>query len=589
MPISLYIATAATGSPLLDATPFVQSCQLATNSHGCQSIDLELNRNLYDAFRLYDAPGTLHIEMNDGAQILGATRLEDPGLHAGAAGAAKLNALGYQRTLSDIPYTALWSDTSWQRWRPVANTELTNRTPERYDFRTENNILEIAPKKGETFGGNAGPAPQPAIGSYLYVPPSGGGRQITLVQFDLELLAPANWKLVLYGLNSTYTSFTSVYTITSAGAAITRSVFASLTANDRLMFDLYLDTVGTTTASFDTGTTYARISNMRICTTLTNIVNTPLTANRAAGASVTATVATTANMYIGQRLTMNSTGNPSESIVVQSITNSTQFVATFVNSYTTGQPVGGCVVYADEIVRDLVNVVSGVNSSQLSSATSGITSPGRDIVDAVYEDQYPDELVTALAATGNSSNAAYEWGVDDQRRVFFRLQGSRATTWYVDIDDLELSRSLDGLRNSGYAVYENTTGDTVRSAVSTNSTSVLRYGLTRRQAIDVQTTNSTYATGVRDTTIAANVTVQPRASFTVRAVYNSVGARYPIGYVRANDIMIIRNLPPTASAAVDTVRTFRISRTVYDPLAGTLQIEPEAPDPTLEALVGGQV
>lgn len=589
MPISLYIATAATGSPLLDATPFVQSCQLSTNAHGTQAIDVELKRNLYDAFRLYDAPGTLHVEMNDGAQILGATRLEDPGLHAGAAGAAKLNALGYQRALSDIPYTALWSDTSWQRWRPVANTELTNRTPERYDFRTENNILEITPKKGETFGGNAGPAPAPAIASYIYIPPSGGSRQVTLVQFDLALNMPINWKFTLYRVNNAMSSFNVVYTVTSAGAALSRSIFTSLTADDRLMFDLFLDTAGTSTATGDTGTNYARISNIRVCSTLANIANTTLTANRNAGTSVTATVGSTANMYAGQRLTMNSTGSPSESVVVESVTNSTQFVATFANNYTTGQTVGGCAVYADEIVRDLVSVVSGVNSSQLSSATSGITSPGRDIVDAVYEDQYPDELVTALAATGNSSNAAYEWGVDDQRRVFFRLQGSRATTWYVDIDDLELSRSLDGLRNSGYAVYENTTGDTVRSASSTNATSVLRYGLTRRQAIDVQTTNSVYATGVRDTTIAANVTVQPRASFTVRAVYNSTGARYPIAYVRANDIMIIRNLPPTASAAVDTVRTFRISRTVYDPLAGTLQIEPEAPDPTLEALVGGQV
>lgn len=582
MPISVILFTAPTGSPLLDATPFVESCQLSTNAHGTQAIDVELARNLYDAFRLYDAPGTLHIEVNDGAQILGASRLEDPGLHAGRMGAAKLNALGYQRALSDIPYTALWSDTSLGAWYAGASADVSDAYPDRFTISTEDQAyLQITPQKNSTQGNT------PIVGRIMYRAPNSGSRSIIGIQFSWAVTAGSNWQVGLQSVASP-SSVSTIWSQNLAAGALSGAVHATFTATSTLSFYIYYNAAPATVVG-DTGDLYLRISNIRVVTATTNRVNTTLTANRAAGTNVTATVGSTAGMYVGQLLTMNSGTTTSEQVAVLSIGSSTQFNATFANSYTTGQAVQGQQIYADEIVRDLVSTVSGINSSQLSSATSGITSPGRDIADALYEDQLPDEIITALAATGNSSNQAYEWGVDDQRRVFFRQQGSRATTWYVDIDDLELSRSLDGLYNSGYTVYEDVGGMTVRSAVSTNSTSVLRYGLTRRQAIDAQTSNNTYAAGVRDATIAATVTVQPRASFTVRAVYNSNGARYPISYVRANDIIVIRNLPPTASAAVDTVRTFRISRTVYDPLAGTLQIEPEAPDPTLEALVGGQV
>lgn len=581
MPISVYIATSPTGTPLLDATPFVQSCQLATNSHGSQSIDLELNRNLYDAFRLYDAPGTLHVEVNDGAQILGAARLEDPGLHAGQSGAAKLNALGYQRALSDIPYTALWSDTSLERWKPISDAVASVAFPERYAIQIQDGQIEICPKKGETFAASNYEA------IIVYNAPSGGTRQVAAIMFSYSISLPTDWQVRCVAVNAGYASASVLWTFTSTGAAV-NGAQAVTTARDFVYFDCYYVGAGTPTIATDTGAAFATLLNIRVFGSTTNRNSTTVSAISGATPGVaTITPGSMAAIYVGAKVLVSSAAG-GEIVIVTAVT-STTFTASYGHVHAIGNTVVAHAVYADEMVRDLVSTISGVNSSQLSSATSGITSPGRDLVDAVYEDQAPDELITSLAATGNSSNQAYEWGVDDFRRVFFRVQGARSTTWYVDIDDLDLSRSLDGLYNSGYAVYEDTSGVPVRSGSSTNATSVLRYGVTRRQAIDVQTTNSTYATGVRDTTIAANATVQPRASFTVRAVYNSNGAQYPIAYVRANDIMVIRNLPPTASAAVDTIRTFRISRTVYDPLARTLQIEPEAPDPTLEALVGGQV
>jgi hypothetical protein len=589
MPLSLTTFLTPTGEAILDATRFVRSAKFSTNLHGTQAIDAELDRNMVDSFRIYDAPGMLHIEADDGAQTLAAARLEEPGLHAGGVGALKLHALGYWRALTDIPYTAMWSDTSLSRWRAVSNTELTNRTPERYDIRTENNQFELAPRKGETFGGNASAAPLPAVCSYLYQPPNGGSQRIQLVQLDFTLNAPTGWRMIVYRVGLNFSTFNSVFTVTSAGAAISRSIFTSITADDWIMVDLYLDTVGTAVAAFDTGTAYLRVSNVRFCSTFADIANTVLSANRNAGASVTATVTSTLNMYVGQRLTVNGGANPSESVLVEQVTNSTQFVATFVNNYVAGNPIGGSRVCADTIVKDLIAVVAAANPTQLSTSTSGVFSPGRDLVDAVYTDELPSDIMTALATQGTTANGLYEAGVDDQRRVFFRPQGSAAQTWFVDISDLDITRSADGLANSAYAVYTDASGIETRTAVSTNAASVIKYGITRRQAVDVQTTNSTYATGVRDTAIAAATTVQARARYTIRAVYGSNGARHPLGYVRAGDVMTIRNLPPQVSAAVDSIRTFRLSRTEYDMKTGILAIEPEAPNATLDALVGGQL
>lgn len=587
MPYQLGLYSAPTGGTLImDLTPFVASCVVSSNEHGSQELRAVVPRALYDAFRVYDAPGTLHAQLSDGAAKLWTGRLEEPGLRMGSGGNLEINALGYWRALTDTPYTALWSDTSLDRWVPVQVTQLNNRTPERYEFSTDNNTLQIAPKKGETFG--AGAAPLPAIGSYLYTPPSGTANQIQLVQFDLDVTAPAGWTVVVYRVNTALTVFNTIFTIASAGAAITRSVFTSITADDRIMFDLYLNAAAAV-AAFDTGVAYARLTNIRICSTLADISNTSLTANRTAGAGVTATVGSTANMYVGMRLTISSAGNPSESVLVTSVTNSTQFVATFVNNYVIGNPVGGSRVDADTIVNGLISTVNALNSTQIQSTTALVTSPNRDIVDAVYEDQLPSEIVTALALTGDSSNLLYEAGVDTERRLYFRQRGSRAQTWYVDVEDLQLNRSLDGLANSAYAVYESASGITTRSAATTNAASVVRYGITRRAAVDVQTTNSTYATAVRDATVAAGALVQPRASFTVRAVYNANSARSPLAYVQAGDTLTIRNLPPTASNTIDSIRTFRITRTEYDAIADALTIEPEAPATTLDALVGGQV
>jgi hypothetical protein len=62
----------------------------------------------------------------------------------------------------------------------------------------------------------------------------------------------------------------------------------------------------------ETGVFATIITNHRVVSSSANRVNTTLTAARAASANVTATVGSTARMYVGMQLVMNSAGNPSE-------------------------------------------------------------------------------------------------------------------------------------------------------------------------------------------------------------------------------------------------------------------------------------
>jgi hypothetical protein len=69
------------------------------------------------------------------------------------------------------------------------------------------------------------------------------------------------------------------------------------------------------------------------------------------------------------------------------------------------------------------------------------------------------------------------------------------------------------------------------------------------------------------------------------AVYDAAGGRWPLWMARSGDTVTIRNLPPTLSAEVDRVRTFRIGRTEYECDSDTLRVEPEESLPRLEMMV----
>lgn len=577
----------SSGTLLLDATAYIDNAQLSTNEHGFEALLATIRRSFSEAFSFYHQAGTLYVGLFEDGGIVWEGRLEDPTLYADEQGSGLgVQALGAWRALTDDRYTALWSSTSVAEYRPFTTTDFGSATavyPDRYTFDTQNRLY-IAPQKNATLGNTTNIKP----GMLGFLLPDQSTRDIIGAQFSFTYTMPAaNWRVAFQTRNADFTGIANPWLVTTAGAGSASGAVHVTFAACRIV-DAFVDfNAADAVYPGETGANFLRITNLRVVSSSANRVNTTLSANRNVGTNVTATVGSTAGMYVGMSLVMNSAGNPSEMVTVLSIGSSTQFNATFANNYTSGQAVQGFRILADEIAEDIVAQVSALNSDQLSSSTSLIQSPGLDLTDEGYEDAIPADVLTHLVELGDNQTPPRQWevGVYENRVLHFRPRGSAARAWYVDATDLQIARSLEDLSNSVYATYQDSNSSTQRTANSTDSTSIARYGITRRSNVAADTTSAVQAGVQRGAQLDDHKDPLPRATVVFPAVYDASGAWYPMWMVRSGDTVTIRNLPPSTSSSVDRIRTFRISHTAYDLMARTLAIELEVPPPRLATLL----
>lgn len=237
-------------------------------------------------------------------------------------------------------------------------------------------------------------------------------------------------------------------------------------------------------------------------------------------------------------------------------------------------------ILLSNIAADMVSVVSGVNSAQLSSSTARIATTTTDRYEEVYEDADMRQILERLAL----AEGDYVVGVDRDRRLYLHAPGTFARIWTVERADLRLTRILDDVTNSAYGVYQESDGYALRTAVSANSGSIARYGVTRRTAVSAsQTTSSSVATTIRDAYLADNATPPPRAAITTPrgGLATESGGRVPGWLVQSGDTLRIRQLPPDLAIALDQLSTFRVGRRTYDLATGVTTIEPLNPPDTL--------
>ena len=578
MMIGLYTAPPSSGGALiLDATPYLEDdASLSTNEHGYEALSGSLRRRLAHAVRTYQL-GAVYVGAFAGGVILWEGRLEDPALFADDTGSGNtINALGSWRALTDTTYTALWSTTNVTEWRPIIETENANRAPKLYVFDT-NNRLFTGLTKGTVYR-NANDT-----GDLTLVIPDQSSRQIIGISFDYAVLLPNNWGAALQRWTSAFAFQSAPWVLATTGVLQTGSINLTFAGCDRLGFTINNNTGANYNFVGENGTNYLRVTNLRIVTATANRINTTLGTIIAAGTR-TVTPASMARIFVGQRLNIG--GAISESVVVTAIT-ATTFTAVFAQAHVAADTVQAHVVYGDEIATDLVNTVNALNSSQLSSNTTLIQSPGLDLTDEVFEDELPSDILTYLTGLGDNATPPHQWetGVWEGRVLFFRPQNSASRTWYVDVSDLTVERSLEDMANSAYATYQEPGGRTLRIAVVSDSTSIARAGLTRRAALSARTTSSTEAGIQRDAFLQDRKDPFPRAQIMFDRVYDASGVRCPLGFVRAGDTIVIRNLPSFVAVALDRVRSFRITHTAYKPATRTLSVEPERPLPALETLL----
>jgi hypothetical protein len=569
------------GGPLLaDYSGRVEKPVIARNEHGAAEASGFVPMSIQEAFQLYDMAGLLHVVFSDQASdVIYEGRLEDVQIQGDGV---SLRAFGYSRSLSDNPYTALWSMTDVAKFRPILASELAGALPDRYSFDTNNRIY-ITAQKNATLG-NTGTN---KFGMICFQLPDQSTRDIIGASFDYIQVAPnANWRFFFQTRNADFSGIANPWGVTGGIGITPGNVFVTFAAAKVVNFFMDFNAADAAFAN-ETGSAYLIITNLRLVTSTANKVDTTTTANIAAGTNVSIPVVTTARMYVGQRVHLGIPAALGEAVTVKTIADATHFTADPTAAMASGGNVQAHVIYADEIVKDMVSAVSTLNSLQLSSSTTLIQSPALDLLNESYEDQYPADILNRLVHLGDNQTTPrqWEWGVALNRLLYFRPQASAARTWYVDVSDIDVQRTIDSLYNSMYATYQEAAGRTLRSAVSADSASVARYGLTRRKVFGVQTTSLTQAQVQRDAELADTKDPRPRSGITIRQVTAAAGGDWPLTQVRAGDTMVIRNLPPTLSTAIDRIRTFRITRVELDLETNTLTIEPEHPLPTLAALL----
>lgn len=495
------------GKTLLDASAVARGLRFSGNRNGFVALTCTLDINPRTQYWLYDRPGWPHGAINWNGLTVWEGRLEDvapsmDGLRAGL--------FGYQRALSDLPYTGMFSYSRYDKWRTVTNADVASRAPGKYAL-DNNGRLNMGLRKNETYANNNEAA------DWTFSAPHNGSQNIYLMSFDYGVLLPANWSVALQSFAYDFTSITSEWSLAATGVLQTGSVTQTLAANkDRVDFRIVNSTGAPYNYAGETDANYARITNLRVKGT-------------------------------------TSAG-----------------------------------VYADEIAREFIGVTNALNSGQLSSDTNLVRSPAVDLQDEFYEDADMREALDRFAIIGDGTNQ-YEWGVWAGRRLRFQQRGYQAPTWYVDVAQPELERTLEAMRNSTYATYKEPRGSyTLRTATNSDAFSVLRYGGTRRDAVDANTTSATQAAAQRDAALADRKTPIPRVALTIERLYDAAGQQYPPWLLQTHHTVVIRNISPALTTDIDRVRRFRVDEYEYDADTGTMRVVPESPPPTLDVMLARQ-
>lgn len=302
----------------LDVTRRAKACKASKGRHGNLrlTVAVAMDRDLAYAFSAL--AGLPKMELTYQGARLWEGRIED--ITPSDEGLT-LTALGKWRALSDISYTALWSDSGVKEWGELTDGDISTVTG---TFQTDTkNRLYIAPRKGETIAdGDRG-------GLYLKIPDS-SSRNIVGISFDYEVYGSSLWKASLRRwADNNFNTPTEIWTPTLSGyGAYTGAVCTSFTGSPLLTFEFESEVAQTTlgTAINAVDTTLSP-SSLRVNTTSGTAV--------AAPGTVTITPASMTNIVNGVKLLYNAGSTSLEKVTVSNVTGTT-FDATFKNTHLTG-------------------------------------------------------------------------------------------------------------------------------------------------------------------------------------------------------------------------------------------------------------
>lgn len=501
----LFIAIYETpgGVMIADFQPIARGLRFGYNNHGASVASWSAPSGLFQAFNLYAKCLGRHVEISASGHGIWKGRVEDIKI---TSGGVEFTCYGYQRALSDIPYTGFLSSTRTDLWETAFATHFAAMAPDRFHLTTKDG-LGIYLQRGDTYINTTN------LGGLMFRIPDKATSGIYTASFDWSTNLPTGWSVQMQFFDAAYGIISSQLIATGNGAVQSGSISASTTNAAIAVFFAYNNSGANYVATGETGTQYARLTNIRLKGT---------------------------------------------------------------NSAALG---------ANEIAGLMAINTAAANPSHFSSSLALIQGTGIDLRDEIWEDTYPAEILNYLAALGDSSSPprVWEWGVTNDQVLYFRPRGS-GRSWCIDVAEIDVERTLDGLMNSVYATYAEPGGRALRTATSTDAISVARNGVTRRTAFRTSTTVNAQATTHRDAALADGSDPRPRSGIEVSAIFTTTGQRVHPWMARSGDTITIRNLPPTVSADVDRLRTFVLSELEFDADTGIAKLVPEDPTPSLDVI-----
>lgn len=543
---------------------------VSKDKHGSKQLKFELELSLADAGRIIVEQRIYDVRVYWFAELVWQGRADEI---VSTLTGVKVSASGYWHAMYDTLHTSLWSTTDLSKWEVLTDAEVSGIAKDTYDYDNKNRIYITIRKNVVIRNNNDFP-----IYAFRIPHENSLGAQIRGISFDAKIVLPTNFQFILGHRTWDWASPATDFLYASAGSTVTIPVNITYTGVDAVYFLIYNNIGGDFTNTFEAGGYYISVSNIRIVTSITNRIDTTFTANRAAGSNVTATVGSTARMYVGQLLQIKQGSISGETVTVLSIGSSTQFNATFINSYVIGDTVNAHVLYADQVVKDLISDVDNENDNQISTSYGLVNSPALDILDFVAEDMRPGDVISTLGAKGdNQTTPQFYIGGAWDKTIFFNAVGTDAQTYYVDANDLEIVFTLDDLYNEIYATYKQAGGLTLRSAFAVDVRSQVTYQLTRQDFTNADTTSSVTALVERDAYLADRKDTSNRGRVSFDRVFLANGGSVPLALVRPGDIFVLRNLPASIAVlgSVDKIRSFRLGETIYDVAANKLTVTPD--------------
>ena len=459
-------------------------------------------------------------------------------------------------TLDDLEYDGWWSVTTLDGWLPV---ETASSTPERWEMRHDDGTISLSPRKNEQFSNAKGIGRQS-----MFIPANLNSAGFQVIQFDWRAKGPTNWLATFLAAERDYSSQTGTTTISSGtNAAQSGSMCFTFAARPLVSFAMYYNAALALYIG-ETGDDYLKISNLRVATTFATMVNTTTSGAIAIGTAFV-TVANTANISVGQRLTLESGGANSESVVVLAV-NATQFQAAFTKTHVSGITVRGIVVTDKEIVEDVLSRVLAANpSSGIKQNTSRIIKSGRDCQEAAWSATSGLSVVQELAEL-----AQYVTYVDDAQYLYYGPKEVGRTFALVD-GSIELEKALGEATNQMRVAYKNASNQPVYTAFAENTSERTTLGITRQRTIASETTDATKAATLRSVALTdAAPTI--RASLTVRAVRNEYNVREPLDILTRGDVITVGDF----SGAINK-RSYALAERSVNLVTGEVSVTPEAP------------